>query len=150
MALATRMRSDGTWGNATVLNMSSRGVMIRTPAPIRVGVYLEIRRGTDLAIVGRVVWSSGAYAGVRAQDAIDVNAITCSGSTGAKPAGTADRRSTKRRTESPAAQAERSRQIGTLVQYGAMVAAVVFAAMIAASFVNDVLASAFRQVSQAL
>lgn len=149
-ALAARMRVDGAWCDATVLNMSSRGVMIRTAQPMRAGTYLEIRRGTDLTIVGRVVWSNGPYAGVRAQDVIDVEATACTPGTGARSASAGDRRSATRRPENPSVQAERSRQIGVFLQYGAMAAAVTFAALIAASFVSDVLGGAFDQVRRAL
>jgi hypothetical protein len=150
VALAARMRVAGDWRDATVLNMSSRGVMIRTVQAMRPGTYLEIRRGTDLAIVGRVVWSSGPYAGVRAQDAIDVDAAACTPGAGTRPMRHGDRRSAVRRPESPAAQAERSRQTGAFVQYVTIAAAVAFAAIIAASSVGDVLGGVADQVERAL
>lgn len=149
-ALPARLRTDGTWGDATVLNMSSRGLMIRTQQAIRPGTYLEIRRGTDLAIVGRVVWCSGPYAGIRSQDAIDVEAAACSTARATSAVGGSDRRSSARRPASAAEKAERSRMLGSLIQYVAMAAAVAVGGVIAASVAGDVLHSAFRPVAAAL
>ena len=151
MALNARLRADGTWADATVLNMSSRGLMVRTRQDVRPGTYLEIRRGADLAIVGRVVWRNGPYAGIRSQDRIDVEAAaTCRQGRASTPTQGADRRSATRRPTSAAEKAERSRMLGSLIQYGAIAAAVAIGGTILTSLVGEVLHAAFGQVAASL
>jgi len=118
---------------------------------VRPGTYLEIRRGADLAIVGRVVWRSGPYAGIRSQDRIDVEAAaSCRQGRASPPTQGADRRSATRRPTSAAEKAERSRMLGSLIQYGAIAAAVAIGGTILTSLVGEVLHAAFGQVAASL
>lgn len=69
-----RLRHERGWSDARILNMSSRGLLVRaTGAPAR-GSYVEICRGTH-RIVARVVWADQDRFGARAQDAIALDAI---------------------------------------------------------------------------
>ena len=64
-----RMKTDAGWTDATIHNVSDRGLMASTDAPPKAASYVDIRRGT-LVIVGRVVWVRGRRFGVRTQDRI--------------------------------------------------------------------------------
>lgn len=64
-----RMKTDAGWTDATIHNVSERGLMASTDEPPKAASYVDIRRGT-LVIVGRVVWVRGRRFGVRTQDRI--------------------------------------------------------------------------------
>lgn len=64
-----RIRTDAGWADATIHNVSDRGLMVSMEAPPMRSSYVDIRRGT-LVIVGRVVWSRGKRFGVRTQDRV--------------------------------------------------------------------------------
>src|SRR3569623_912369 len=74
VTVPTRLRMGASWSDACILNVSSRGVLIHTPQPPQRGSYGEVRRG-DQGIIGRVMWSKGSRAGLRAQDRVPVEAI---------------------------------------------------------------------------
>lgn len=74
MTVPARLRMGSSWSDACILNVSSRGVLIHVPQPPQRGSYVELRRG-DQVIIGRVMWSKGSRAGLRAQDRVPVEAI---------------------------------------------------------------------------
>lgn len=66
----TRMAADGPYRPATVLNMSSHGMLVcATPAPPR-GTYVEFVFG-ETAVIARVMWRQGTRFGVRTRERID-------------------------------------------------------------------------------
>ncbi len=69
-----RMRRGTGWGDVTIHNMSSRGLLATADEEFRPGTVIEIRRIHHI-IVGRVVWAKGQYFGVRTQDKIDIDGI---------------------------------------------------------------------------
>lgn len=72
--ISARMRVGATWGDACILNLSSRGMLVHAPqAPPR-GSYLELRRGAHV-VVARVVWSNADRFGVRTQDHVSAEAL---------------------------------------------------------------------------
>lgn len=68
------MRQSAGWGDVQILDLSTRGMLIRAPAPLPQGSYVELQRGQHV-IVGRVVWTSGGRAGVATQDSLPIDAI---------------------------------------------------------------------------
>jgi len=143
VALPARLRADAAWVDVTMMNVSPRGFMVRTDEPVRIGGYVELRRGIDFNIVGRVVWKRGRDVGVKTQDDIDVDALL-------QPQGKATRggRTTDRSTST--ATAERSRHVGTMIQYVVVVTMVVAGAITAASTVNVMLRPTFDRIVRAL
>jgi len=68
------MRAGTSWSDALILNLSSRGMLVRAdPSPNR-GSYLEIRRGSHV-IVARVVWSGPGRFGVQTQDPVSADSL---------------------------------------------------------------------------
>ncbi len=61
-----RMRCGTGWGDVTIHNMSSRGLLATAPEEHRTGEVIEIRRIHQI-IVGRIVWQNGPFFGVRTQ-----------------------------------------------------------------------------------
>ena len=72
--IKARMRVGAAWRDAFILNLSSRGLMVRADDPPPHGSYLELRRGRHV-IVARVMWTSDRHCGLRAQDALPTEAI---------------------------------------------------------------------------
>src|SRR3954447_1683809 len=77
VVVPARVRVGARWSDACILNISSRGLLIRSPERADRGSYVELRRG-DQVIIGRVVLRSGARLGLRAQDRVPVEAIVTS------------------------------------------------------------------------
>lgn len=84
--IAARMRHGDAWSDASILNLSSRGLLLHTPSPPDRGTYVEVRRGAHV-IVGRVVWAQADRFGVRAQDRLAIDSLVAN----ASPDGIAER-----------------------------------------------------------
>lgn len=141
VALPARLRADAGWVDVTMMNVSPGGFMVRTEEPVKTGAYVELRRGLDHKIVGRVVWKRGRDVGVRSQDPIDVDALL-------RPHDKARRG--QREADRPVSTAERSRHVGTMIQYVVVVAIVVAGAVAAASAVDQMLRPTFQKIVVAL
>jgi hypothetical protein len=72
--VAARVRSGAQWGDARILNISSRGLLIQTVRPVPQGSTVEIVRGDHL-ILARVMWSEAGRSGLRAEHVIPVEEI---------------------------------------------------------------------------
>jgi hypothetical protein len=72
--LPARMRVGMTWGDACILNVSWRGLMIHASRPVAEGNTIELWHGGRL-IVARVVWREGLRTGLSAEDRILVDEI---------------------------------------------------------------------------
>ncbi len=72
--IKARMRVGASWGDACILDVSSRGLLLQAASPPSRGAYCEVRRGRHV-IVARVVWSSHHRFGVRTQDRIVADAL---------------------------------------------------------------------------
>lgn len=72
--IAARMRSGASWSDACILNLSSRGMLVKAPVPPSRGSYLEIRRGSHV-IVARVVWANADRFGVLTQDPVPAEGL---------------------------------------------------------------------------
>lgn len=69
-----RVRTGAQWGDACILNVSSRGLMIRSGQTILKGSTLVIARGDHL-IVGRVVWADRDRCGLVSDERLPVEEI---------------------------------------------------------------------------
>src|SRR5215217_7191938 len=144
-----RLRHERGWSDARILNISSRGLMVRvSQAPAR-GTYVEICRGTH-RIVARVVWVDQDRFGAWAQDAIAVGAIAKGeDAPAAPPANLNDRRSSPRR-ETSAERHERSRLWSRRMQFLAVAAFACLAAFFAFDAIAGTLARPLALVSAKL
>ena len=71
--LRARMQTDGPFVEVGIRNISSRGMMLESPNPPRVGEYVELF-GTVTA-VGRVVWKDRTSFGISTRDRVNVPLI---------------------------------------------------------------------------
>ena len=83
--VSARMRSPAGWGEARILNVSSRGMMIRTVHPAHPGSLIELRQG-DQVMFAQVVWQSGTRAGLRSNNVLPVTDLMCMSETLGEPA----------------------------------------------------------------
>lgn len=74
VVINSRMRCGATWRDASILNISSRGLGLHAPAPPERGSYVEVRRGAHV-IIARVVWVNGSRFGLHTQDAVPIESI---------------------------------------------------------------------------
>ena len=72
--IPAQVRVDGVWSAAHILNLSSRGMMIRTLGPIDKGTELQIRQ-SDQLINATVMWRHGTCAGLKVVERIAVEQI---------------------------------------------------------------------------
>jgi hypothetical protein len=77
VVVPARLRVGARWSDACILNISARGLLVRSADKAERGSYVELRRG-DQVIIGRVMWRSGSRLGLRAQDRVPVEAIVTS------------------------------------------------------------------------
>lgn len=72
--LPARMRTSTGWSDACILNVSSRGLLIRANQTVAEGSDIELRH-REHVIVAQVVWRSGPRAGLYANDWVPVDEI---------------------------------------------------------------------------
>lgn len=152
MRIGVRIRTDAGWSDATVHNLSARGMMLMSAYPLRRNEFVEIARG-ERRVVGRIIWSDAASCGLYTQDPIDIDGLL------SKPGAAGhggDRRRAGRRTAVPATarttreQADHARLIGRgLERAGLIIAAATFAALVAPAAL-DSLSRPFAEVQAAL
>ncbi len=69
--LAARIRLDSGWVDATIRNVSTKGMMIEMSSPPPRGSFMEIRRGSAI-VVGQVRWVAQDCCGLLAQGRVPV------------------------------------------------------------------------------
>ncbi|QIK78176.1 hypothetical protein G7077_03890 [Sphingomonas piscis] len=148
--IKARMRIAERWGDALILNMSSRGLLIQSRQPPRRGEYIEIRRGKHV-IIARAVWSGEDRFGVQTQDVIAMDAVihepdkslACPVATE-----TIERRAAQRPTTG--SRFEDNRLVGRLLEFACFIFVGATAASIAFFAVGDALARPFSSVTASL
>ncbi len=145
-----RMRCGADWGDVLIHNMSSRGLLATSKTVCRPGTVIEIRRVHHI-IVGRVVWQSGSYFGVRTQDPIDVDGVVSATPPSLKPDATAgemgvDRRVAGRRRPSIGEREAQSRRFSAAFQFAVLTIAIGSAALFVAHQVGNILSRPFAAI----
>lgn len=130
------MRDGARWTDALILNMSSRGLLVRSDQSPNRGAYLEIRRG-PYVIVARVVWSNAGRFGVQTQDLVPPERLMTDPNAQAAPApspasGGHERRAAPRpvaNRHEASRQRARAVEFATISLVGALVAILIGSAM---------------------
>ena len=146
-----RVRVGASWSDALILNMSSKGLLVRSNQSVARGSYLEIRRGGHV-IVARVIWSNSGRFGVQAQDPVPTASLvrdSDDASIRPKPgaAGVQERRAAPRPTQ---ARHERSRHLARATEFAAIVLACGFLAVFAGNLIIEVVAKPLGAAQEAL
>ena len=132
--IGVRVRTDEGWIDATVRNVSQRGLMLHSPRPLRRNQFVEVARGRQL-VVGRIVWSDATAAGMQARDCVDIGGLLAQ--SGAGSSNGADDRRSKGRASAPvpgasiAERAEASRLLGRGFEKAFMVLALASVSILA-------------------
>lgn len=142
--LRARLRDGGPEREASVLDISSRGLMAAAQPPPRRGTYVDMQVGRH-SLVGQVQWCEGSRFGVRLRERIDVLAVI--GNEAGPVALDAAR--TARGRPSTAARLAYSRQVARGFTFGILLAGMVAAAFFASNMVSQSLAP-LKKVSSAL
>ena len=144
LLVPARVRDCAGWSDACIVNISSRGLMIRSSRPIAPDSEVEIWSG-DHAIAARVVWRDGARAGLRSEEPIPVEQILTVGSAPALQLAAPPK--TKPRHQG---SEERSRLRGRTMEFVATVAIGAAFALAGLSMVGEAFARPLAIVSAAL
>ncbi|PZU10689.1 MAG: hypothetical protein DI605_03275 [Sphingomonas sp.] len=145
------MLSEGRWSDITILNMSSRGLMARTGSVPKARSYVEIRRGKQIVIVGKVVWHDAQHFGIQTQDRISIGMIEDgTAADGAEPHDPAVERRAQPRASDPAEAFERNRQRAAIFQFSLVVAGGAAGALLIANMVMKVLGTPFATIASHL
>ena len=149
--IKARVRAGASWNDAMILNMSSKGLLVRSERPPSRGSFLEIRRGHHV-IVARVIWSGADRFGVQSQDPVPAAQLIRDPDAApvrSKPAGGAvpERRAAARPTE---VRHESSRHKSRAAQFSAIALTCGLAALLIATAVAEVVARPLGAAGQAL
>jgi hypothetical protein len=149
--VAARMRVGEKWADITILNISSRGLMARAASVPPSRSFVEIRRGPNVVIVGKVVWQDDRHFGIRTQDRIGISMMSDDGSVAAAHDPAVERRTQSRpHSPDPLAAFERSRRKAALAQFGTIVAAGGVSAVLLMELVTKVLGTPFGEIARHL
>ncbi|SEK65042.1 hypothetical protein SAMN05216382_0851 [Sphingomonas palmae] len=112
-----RINVDTRWYDACIHEIGPNDIVISTTASLRRGDNVQARRGT-LTINGHVSWIRNGRIGIATQNSVSVGAMLDEPRHTARRAPSGERRNVAR--ASSIAQAERSRQIGSAMQFAAL------------------------------
>jgi hypothetical protein len=147
VALSARLRSGGSWSDACILNVSTRGLLIYAPLPLDTDA-LELQRGDHL-IRGRVVWRDGMRIGVQADDRVPVDEIMTLSPSCVLQLTAAAQQAEPRRAGSRV-KADSSRMRGRAIEFVGVGILAASLAVTASSIVQSVLAKPLAAASLAL
>jgi hypothetical protein len=149
--IGARMRAGASWSEAFILNMSSKGLLVRSDQSPSRGSYLEICRGHHV-IVARVVWSGSGRFGVQTQDPVPAASLIRNPDAlaPAKPsaANLEDRREASR--PPPQVRHEGSRQKARVAEFMAVALLCGLAALLIAGTLGNFMAAPLDAVQAAL
>lgn len=141
------MRTDSGWSDACILNISSRGLMIRSRRPAVHGSMIEVWHGEHV-IVARVVWRDGPHAGLQAEQRLPVEQILSLGQAPALQLTAVNGRRAERRKRPRSHEDNRAR--GRLFEFAAVAVLAASVAGFAFDIVHDALAKPLAAVQTAL
>jgi hypothetical protein len=135
------------WTDACILNVSSRGLMIRASRAAPTGTVIELWRG-DLVITARVVWRQGVKAGLRAEHPVPVEEIMTLRQSPGLPFTTGDQPAYERRKRARTSDDNRIR--GRAIEFGSAVLIAALLSFSAYDFVEQALAKPLAAARSAL
>jgi hypothetical protein len=142
-----RMRHAGSWSDVCLVDLSSRGVGLQSAKPPGRGEYVELRRGSHVLIVGRVVWAKGHRFGIRTQDRVWIDGVLRDGGGGEAPAsGEQERRAMPRMAKAH----EQSRIAARLLQFGFVAGGACCFALLIGSMVSSAIGQPLQAVTTAM
>ena len=145
------MRDGALWSDALILNMSSRGLLVRSDQSPNRGSYLEIRRGAYV-IVARVVWSTAGRFGVQTQDMVPAERLISDPDAAAASASPPTARQQERRAapRSIETRHDRSRQKARAFEFAAISVVCALVAILIGSAMAEVVARPLHAAQTAL
>lgn len=146
VSVPARLRVDSGWQDAVILNLSTKGLMVRCAAPLQRGHFLELRRGSHV-IVAQVMWSEGGKCGARAQGLIPIADLVLDRPGRRSQLLPAERRAVPRTT---AERAEAARRAGRAMELVLAGFGAVCAAFLLADFARSTLGAPMERVEAAL
>lgn len=148
--IQARMRAGASWSDACILNLSSRGMLIKADqAPSR-GSYLEIRRGAYV-LVARVIWANSDRFGVQTQDPVPAEGLIHPPDQAGAGVAPHDGAFVERRAATrPPAVLEASRQQSRAIEFCAFLLVGAIGAMLALGAVEGLMAKPLAVVEKAL
>jgi hypothetical protein len=146
--LPARVRVGALWSDACILNISSRGLMIRLGDGIAQGSVVEVRRG-DHVMFARVVWREGPEAGLQADERLPVDEILTLDQTRALQVTAADSLAMDRRRKKRPVHQE-SRERARAIQFVTTVAIAVGLSAAVFMMVHHALATPMAMIGAAL
>ena len=154
--IQARMRIGNKWCDVCIRDVSSRGLLVQTAMPPARGTYIEIFKAGHI-IVGRVVWSNDRRFGIHTQERMDISTMTGAPKSNSEPPATPAVTAVERRCDTNrltaahlANQAERSRRISAVFEFGCVVACGAAGAILTASIVREILIGPLETISQQL
>ena len=147
--ISARMRSSEGWGDVRILNVSSRGMMIRTAIPTNPGTTIELRRG-DQVMVGKVMWRSGSRAGLRSDTVLPVMDLMCASEKIGDPKPLWSPVTTRARPRPPCLDEAASTYRARAMEFGAVVTIVAIVAFALGSAAMATLGSPLREMQVAI
>lgn len=149
--ISARLRHGTAWSDARILNISSRGLLVRAQQSPRRGSYVELYKGQH-RIIARVVWTQDERFGVHTQDWLPVDSITMGiepPPAAAPAAGSVERR-LRSREATAAERHEQSRRRSRAIEFLCIAAVGVAVAAFAFDAIGQTLARPLAEVSQRL
>lgn len=145
--ISARMRAGATWSDACILDLSTRGMLVRSATMPQRGAYVEVRRGVHV-IVARVVWSSPDRFGVQTQDPVPADRLILdpegiSAPPASSASGFLERRAA---TRPPRDRHDRSRRTARAMEFGTLL----LLGAVATAIVGDAVAHTFGKPMTAL
>lgn len=149
--IKARMRAGATWGDALILNLSSRGMLVRADQPLGRGSYLEIRLGSHVIVVW-VVWSRSGRLGVQTQDLVPADSLMSdpSGTAAPRAPGHASGQERRAAPRSTALRHESNRQKARVAEFAVIAAVCGIAALLIAIAGIEIVAKPLAEAQAAL
>lgn len=116
MLVNARLRAGLGWTSARIVNVSSRGLMLRSARAPRPGAYVEVSHGPH-HIVARVMWVNQDRFGVHTQDPVAVDLIAGGPEAAGESGLPTDDNRPKRRAATAEERLERSRKWAGAMQF---------------------------------
>lgn len=148
VVLPARLRCGSQWSDACILNLSSRGMMIRTGYAAQEGSIIEVRRDQHI-IGGRVMWRNGSKIGLHCDDGVPVDDILTLGACASLRLVSHNGALLDRR-RLPRPHRDQPRHAGRLIQFAAILTIVLLLAFSGVLWVRATLAAPLRAAETAL